>query len=63
MLIEFRFKPIPSINCLFILDKIIVFFFIDNIISLVVLEYIKVIIEFKRNLTKKYDIRSLGEVC
>jgi len=61
-LIEFGFKPAPSMNCLFMSDEIIVFFFVDDIVSLAAPEHIKLIVEFKRNLTGKYDIQSLGEV-
>ena len=51
-----------GINYLFINNNLIIFFFIDNIIYLVLKEKIKVIDIFKEKLTQMYNIRILGEL-
>ena len=51
-----------GINYLFINNNLIIFFFIDNIVCLVLKEKIKVIDIFKEKLIQIYDIRILGEL-
>jgi hypothetical protein len=55
-------KPVPGIPCLFTSKKLIVFFYVDDIVALVRPEDHKAHEEFKRALKDRYEIRCLGEL-
>jgi hypothetical protein len=55
-------KPVPGILCLFTNEKLIVFFYVDDIVVLVQLEDLKAHKEFERALKNRYEIRYLGKL-
>jgi hypothetical protein len=55
-------KPVPGIPCLFMNKKLIVFFYVDNIVVLVRPEDLKAHEEFKHALENWYEIRCLGKL-
>jgi hypothetical protein len=55
-------KPVPGIPCLFTNEKLIVFFYIDDIVVLVRPEDLEAHEEFERALKNRYEIRCLGKL-
>jgi hypothetical protein len=51
-----------GIPCLFTNDKLIIFFYVDDIVVLVRLEDLAAYEEFKRALKNRYKIRCLGKL-
>jgi hypothetical protein len=55
-------KPVPGIPCLFTNEKLIVFFYVDDIVVLVRPEDLEAHEEFERALKNRYEIRCLGKL-
>jgi len=55
-------KPVPGALCLFTSDRLIVFFYVDDIVVLVHPLNIATYKSFKQQLLGTYDIRELGEL-
>jgi hypothetical protein len=55
-------KLVEGVQCLFTSDRLIVFFYMDDIVVLVHLSYLSHHQQFKQELKKEYEIRSLGEL-
>jgi hypothetical protein len=53
---------VPGILCLFTNEKLIVFFYVDDIVVLVRLEDLAAYKEFERSLKIRYEIRCLGKL-
>jgi hypothetical protein len=53
---------VPGIPCLFTNDKLIVFFYVNDIVVLVRLEDLEAHEEFERALKNRYEIRCLGKL-
>lgn len=61
-LTELGLQQIPEKPCLFSNGRIIVFFYVDDIVLLARKEHRKELDQFKYNLTAKYEMRDLGEL-
>ena len=59
---ELGLRPVPDVNCLYRNDKLIVFFYVDDIVVLVKLAYLTHLENFERKLFKRYQICALGEL-
>jgi hypothetical protein len=57
-----RFKPIPEYTCLYTNSRIIIFFYINNIIIIVHPKYYSDFLDFKAKLIAAYKIRDIGEL-
>ena len=55
-------EPVPGIPCLFANAKLIVFFYIDDIVVSVRPEDLAAYEEFERTLKERYEIRCLGKL-
>jgi hypothetical protein len=55
-------KPVEGVQCLFTSDRLIVFFYVDDIVVLVHPSYLSHHQQFEQELKKEYEIRSLGEL-
>ena len=61
-LIDLGLEPLPGIECVFINDYMILFFFVDDIAILYDKRHTKKIDEFQAKLFQAYEMRYLGEV-
>jgi len=59
---ELELQEVPDAPCLWISDKLIVFFFVDDIVVLARSGHIAALQDFERKLLQRYEIRSLGEL-
>ena len=59
---KLRLKPVLDINCLFSNSKLIIFFYIDDIIILYHLSNIFIYKEFKEKLLDAYKIREIRKL-
>jgi hypothetical protein len=57
-----RFKPILECACLYTNGRIIIFFYVDNIVIIVYLKYYSNFLNFKAKLIVVYKIRDIGEL-
>jgi hypothetical protein len=55
-------KPVEGVQCLFTSNRLIVFFYVDDIVVLVHASYLSHQLQFEQELKKEYEIRSLGEL-
>jgi hypothetical protein len=56
------FTQVPECECLFTNKRIIVFFYIDNIVIIIYPQFRQNYFDFKAKLTKAYKIRDIGEL-
>lgn len=61
-LINLDLKPIKDVPCLFINDRLIVFFYVDDIVVLVHPDHLGYHQIFERRLEAVYELRKLGEL-
>jgi hypothetical protein len=61
-LTELRLEPAKDAPCLWKNDKLLVFFYVDNIVLLAKPAHTAALDDFERKLLRKYEIRSLGEL-
>ena len=59
---KLNLKPVPGVPCLFTSDRLIVFFYVDDIVVLVHPLNISTYQGFKQQLLNTYNIRELGEL-
>jgi hypothetical protein len=55
-------KPVEGVQYLFTSNRLIVFFYVDNIVVLVHPSYLSHHLQFEQELKKEYEIRSLREL-
>src|ERR1700712_248158 len=56
------FKPVPECACLFTSDKLVVFFYVDDICVLCHPRNRDAYYEFRATLSRKYEMRDMGEM-
>jgi hypothetical protein len=56
------FKPVPECACLYTNGRIVVFFYVDNIIIIVHPKYHSDFLDFKAKLMAAYKMRDIGEL-
>jgi hypothetical protein len=56
------FKPVLESACLYTNSRIIIFFYVDNIIIIVYLKYYSDFLDFKAKLIAAYKMRDIGEL-
>jgi hypothetical protein len=61
-LIQLGLRPVDGVQCLFTNDRLIVFFYVDDIVVLVHPSYLSYHRQFEQKLKSKYEIRALGEL-
>ena len=61
-LIRLGLKPVKDVPCLFINDKLIIFFYVDDIVVLVHPDHLGDYHQFEERLEAVYDLRKLGEL-
>jgi hypothetical protein len=61
-LIQLGLKPIHEVQCLFTNEKVIVFFYVDDIVVLVHPSNLSYYRQFEQQLKRVYEIRALGEL-
>lgn len=61
-LIELGFEPVTGIDCLFINDYMLLFFFVDDIVVLYDQQHVKEVDAFQMRFFDRYEIRYLGEL-
>ena len=61
-LVRLGLEPLPEFSCLFTNDKIIVFYFVDDIAVLGFESNMSHMLAFERELCKTYEMRILGEL-
>jgi Reverse transcriptase (RNA-dependent DNA polymerase) len=61
-LAKFGLKPVPGTNCLFTNERLIVFFYVDDITVLFAKKDLLRLEEFKAKLLQQYEIRALGDL-
>jgi hypothetical protein len=61
-LLELGLKPIPEAQCLFTNGRIIVFFYVDDIVILYHKSHQSEFTQFKQSLLQKYEFKDLGEL-
>lgn len=59
---ELGLEPVPGIDCLFVNDFIILFFFVDDIVMMFDRRHVAKADEFQAKLFKAYEMRYLGEL-
>jgi hypothetical protein len=62
LLTKLGLKPVLDTNCLFLNDKLIVFFYVDDIVILCHPSNIFAYHEFREKLLDAYKIREMGEL-
>ena len=55
-------RPIKDVPCLFTSEKLIVFFYVDDIVVLVYLDHLDDHRQFEKQLEAVYDLRKLREL-
>jgi hypothetical protein len=58
---DFGFTEVPGISCLFSDGKILVFFFVDDIVSIGYPRYEREMEAFERQICSRYEMKCLGE--
>jgi len=61
-LLKFGLKPVPNVNCLYTNSRLIIFFYINNIVILSTKKNLPRLAEFKAKLLDRYKIRTLGNL-
>jgi hypothetical protein len=61
-LIKLGLRPVKEVPCLFINERLIVFFYVDDIVVLVHPDHLDNHRLFERELEAVYDLRKLGEL-
>jgi hypothetical protein len=61
-LTELGLKPVKDAPCLWKNDKLLVFFYVDDIVVLAKPAHTAALDDFERKLLRRYEIRSLGEL-
>jgi hypothetical protein len=61
-LLELGFKPIPEAQCLFTNGRIIVFFYVDDMVILYHISHQSEFNQFKQSLLQRYEFKDLGEL-
>jgi Reverse transcriptase (RNA-dependent DNA polymerase) len=56
------FKPILECACLYINGRIVVFFYVDDIVIMVHPKYYSDFLDFKAKLIAAYEMRDIGEL-
>jgi len=59
---DMGFHEVPGVNCLYTNDKLIVFFYVDDIVALCMKQNIPELKEFEQRLTRRFEMRSMGEL-
>lgn len=59
---ELRLQEVKDALCLWKNDKLLVFFYVDDIVVLAKLAHTVALNDFERKLLRRYEIRSLGEL-
>jgi hypothetical protein len=59
---ELGLQPVPGVNCLYTNDRLIVFFFVDDIVILCLPIYLDRLARFETRLLNRYEMRSLGDL-
>jgi hypothetical protein len=57
-----RFKPILECACLYTNGRIVVFFYVDDIVIMVYPKYYFAFLDFKAKLIAVYEMRDIGEL-
>jgi hypothetical protein len=57
-----QFKVIPEYLCLYINGKLIVFFYVDDIVAMFHPKYRPDYLKFKKRICKRYEMRDIGEL-
>lgn len=60
--LQLGLDPVPGVECCFVNDHMIVFFFVDDISVLYDKRYTKEVDEFQSRLFEIYEMRNLGEI-
>lgn len=60
-LTKLQLKPVPGVECLFTDGKLLVFFYVDDIVTLSLPQHIKELQQLKTNLMASYELKALGE--
>jgi hypothetical protein len=61
-LTKLGFKPVPGVECLFTDGKLLVFFYVDDIVTLCLPQYIKELQQLETSLMATYELKALGEL-
>lgn len=61
-LMKLGLRPVEGVQCLFVSKRLIVFFYVDDIVVLVHPSHQVYHAQFEQELQKEYEIRSLGEL-
>jgi hypothetical protein len=61
-MIKLDLKPVKDVPCLFTNERLIVFFYVDDIVVLVHPDHLDNHQRFERRLEAVYDLRKLGEL-
>ena len=56
------FRPVPECACLYTNERIIVFFYVDDIVIMVHPQYHSDFLDFKTKLMAEYEMRDMGEL-
>jgi hypothetical protein len=59
---ELGLEGVPGETCLFTNDRLIIFFYVDDIVALCCIEHLPSLIEFEKILEARYEIHSLREL-
>jgi Reverse transcriptase (RNA-dependent DNA polymerase) len=54
--------PVPGVNCLYVNEWLILFFYVDDIVALCTKSNVAKLREFETQLLKKFEMRALGEL-
>jgi hypothetical protein len=54
--------PVPGVNCVYVNDWLILFFYVDDIVALCTKSNVAKLGEFETQLLKKFEMRALGEL-
>lgn len=61
-LTKLGFKAVPGVDCLFNNGKLLVFFYVDDIVVLCLSQHTKELQQFEMSLMSTYELRALGEL-
>jgi hypothetical protein len=62
MMERLGFKPVLECACLYTNSRIVVFFYVNNIIIMVYSKYYSDFLDFKAKLMAVYEMRDIGEL-
>jgi hypothetical protein len=61
-LTKLGFTPVLGVECLFTNGKLLVFFYVDDIVTLCLPQHIKELQNLKASLMATYELKALGEL-